>query len=163
MQAKTAIIIRHSYAENGENVADVNRALSVKGQNTAQNLLDMLNGEHRPQRIYTSHAKRALETARILNQNWNLPDVQWHVVRQLYVGGENAYLETIQYTEPSLNVVCLIGHNPDISYLAGRLCSGFRDGLAPCQALVLTNQSWQASLGSWQLAQNATPSAFKEI
>jgi phosphohistidine phosphatase len=162
MPAKTAIIIRHSYADNAHNVADVLRNLSPKGQETAQILLDLLDGKLRPQRLYTSHASRALETAKILNQAWKVPEAQWRVIRTLYIGGEDTYLDAIQHTDPDIDVVCLVGHNPSISYLAGRLCGAFRDGLLPCQALVLTNQDWRANLGTWQLAQNAIPSTIKD-
>ena len=63
---KKLIIIRHAKSDWSKNVSDLDRPISKRGIDDAETISDIFNSENlKPEAIYTSIAKRTIETSEI--------------------------------------------------------------------------------------------------
>ncbi len=75
--------------------------------------------------IYTSPYPRALETARIVAEAVSLPAEQFHIVPEMAAGGFRMGLLQTLTRKLSVNArVLCVGHEPDLSSVAGQLVGG---------------------------------------
>jgi phosphohistidine phosphatase len=78
--------------------------------------------------ILTSHLSRAVETARILSRAFR-PNVDVKVLKPLAPGGGAGGVIAGLSALPANTSVVLVGHEPDLSRLAGAFVLEHRDGL----------------------------------
>jgi phosphohistidine phosphatase len=142
MTDRTLVLIRHAKAANPEDVADVQRPLTARGQADAAAAGTWLAAEGLfPDVVLCSPARRARET--------------WHGVA-LTLGGEATHttvvydpvvyeassgqelLDLITTTGPEVRTLLVIGHNPTLSMLSSQLDPAATDdeGLHTCGVAV---------------------------
>ncbi len=125
---KTLLILRHgksSWADNG--MDDHDRPLKGRGKRSAKLIGETLKRlDLVPDRIVTSTAKRASETAVRVSKASGFHGALERT-RDLYLSGADSYVRTlIARAEASDERVMLVGHNPDCENLVHRL-SGARE------------------------------------
>lgn len=136
------ILMRHGHAEESRD--DYARRLTDAGRNAARRSGEALaKSGFRPQRILSSPAPRALETAALVADvcgDTGAVDVD----EALYLAEEAAYLTALRALPDTLHSVVLVGHNPTLSTLASKL-GGRGVELRPAEyvRLHLTLASWQ--------------------
>lgn len=116
---KTVYLLRHAKSAWDEpGLADRHRPLSKRGRDAAPLMGQRLRAhDHRPARIVSSPAKRALTTAQIVADELGIGARAVEIDERLYFGGPRAMCEVISETDDALDSCMLAGHNPDITRL----------------------------------------------
>jgi phosphohistidine phosphatase len=134
MTVRTLVLLRHAKAANPERVADSDRPLTARGHaDAAAAGAWLLSRGLRPTRVLCSPSRRTRET--------------WHSVRvalgdaasatdvvmepALYDSGATTALNLIRATDPAVDVLVVVGHNPTVSTISALLDPGtaVEDGL----------------------------------
>jgi len=119
--------LRHGKAEDiYAGITDADRKLTPEGiAEMRAEALALATLNPRFDLIYTSPYPRALETARIVAEAVELPAEHFHIVPEMAAGGfRMGLLQTLtRKLSPSARVLC-VGHEPDLSSVAGQLIGG---------------------------------------
>jgi phosphohistidine phosphatase len=127
MTVRTLVLLRHAKAANPERVADSDRPLTARGHaDAAAAGAWLLSRGLRPARVLCSPSRRTRET--------------WHSVRvalgdagdtaevvmepALYHSGAATALDLIRATDPDVDVLVVVGHNPSVSMISAMLDPG---------------------------------------
>jgi phosphohistidine phosphatase len=112
---KTLVLIRHSKAEP-HGTDDAARILTPRGQSDATAINRWLREERIvPDRVVVSPARRTRET-------WALAGIVPPVYDdRLYEASEEDLRQVVRDTEPGVETLVLVGHNPSIEQLAWAL------------------------------------------
>lgn len=144
---KTLYLLRHGKAEAGSSGSDADRQLSAKGEKQTRLVSTWIeNGNHVPRKIISSHASRAYTTAAILAQQLNIPLEEIDIQKAVYHGDALILKELIEYTDDTIDVLLIVGHNPAISDLANFFFQPTIDGLPTAGLAMLTFEmnSWRS-------------------
>ncbi|MBD2754116.1 SixA phosphatase family protein [Spirosoma validum] len=118
--ALTLYIVRHAKAEDRAIfMSDFDRKLTSDGVMAAARMGRYLKGEGvLPDVITSSTAPRASETAKGIAEQigYDLAKIDFN--EKLYEGGPKAYLAAINAVPETAQSAMIVGHNPDVSYLA---------------------------------------------
>ncbi len=119
---KTLTLMRHAKSSWKEAVqSDLERPLLEKGLKRTRLIIDFLQGkEFIPEMILTSHAVRALETARIMAYVFNVPDDKLRIEKSIYTASAEEYFDQFFDIPRQISHVLLVGHNPAITNFANR-------------------------------------------
>lgn len=113
------ILMRHGHAEESRD--DYARRLTDAGRAAARRAGQALaQSGFSPQRIVSSPAPRALETAALVAEACGSTGAV-EVDDTLYLAEEAAYLACLRRLPARLHSVVLVGHNPTLSALASKL------------------------------------------
>ncbi|GAB1405256.1 histidine phosphatase family protein [Lentimicrobium sp.] len=114
---KILYLLRHGKAEQSSPGSDADRLLSAKGEKQVKLLSKWFN-DHPPvpQKLVSSHASRAYETASLLARDLNIATID--IQKAIYYGDEETLDDIIRDTDDNIDVLLLAGHNPSISDLA---------------------------------------------
>ncbi|MCS6972081.1 MAG: histidine phosphatase family protein [Leptospiraceae bacterium] len=121
---KKLFLLRHAKAEPHDlRRNDYDRRLIDKGIHHAEKMAALMaQFRTRPQRIITSSAARAAETAEIFAKTLDLTDALTEN-EALYSASQQTYLQLIHKLDDQLDTVMLVGHNPVLEDLLVSLCS----------------------------------------
>ncbi len=125
---KTLILFRHGKAEEGEfSTRDYDRSLKERGEKDSKMMAQKLIERNTlPQLIIHSGAVRAEQTAEIIAHEIGL-SAPMKIVPWIYTGYSTAeFLELINTLPENIDTVAVVGHNPNITEIAVRLCRDFR-------------------------------------
>lgn len=113
---KTLFFVRHAQAKyNSPSGKDIDREIDQMGQAKAQLLANELKRNNfYVQKIISSPATRALQTAKILKEGLSISH-EISLEKSLYFGNRNDYLGLLYALPDELNSVMIVGHNPTIS------------------------------------------------
>lgn len=116
----TLYIVRHAKAEDRAMfMADHDRQLTSDGIIAAARMGRHL---HRktilPDVIISSTAPRAKDTAKVLAEQLGYDPAQVQLDEALFEGGPKAYMAAVNALPNATQSVMIVGHNPDVSYLA---------------------------------------------
>ncbi len=137
---KRLFIIRHARADRGSHQkSDPERPLSSEGERDAQLLGAVLRDQYHAHvdRMLCSPARRALQTAQILAQAIGFDEQKIEFREQIYDGSIEALIQLLLYTDDSIRVLMLIGHNPNLTFLANHLCLGSIETIPPGGGIIL--------------------------
>ena len=120
MQKKILHIVRHGKAlQEYYDIGDYDRPLIEKGIVKSEAAANQLLEKHdAPDLIISSHAARALHTAHIFARVMNYPHAKVQVNENLYLEGEDVMLGILKNLPDEVESVMMVGHNPDMTYLA---------------------------------------------
>lgn len=140
---KTLYLIRHATAEDGGNspmFRDFDRELTSTGIIQAARVGKyVVEKGHKLDLIISSMASRALETAKIMAEQWGIDADEIQQSETLYGGGARAYLAALNAVDESVESVAIVGHNPDISFFGEYLTRDDTGGqMEKSAVLVLT-------------------------
>jgi phosphohistidine phosphatase len=133
---KNLILIRHAKSSWDEPVSDKERKLTERGKNDAAlvslNIFDFLNDNFL---IYSSNARRAVETATIFASNFSFPVNEIILKEDLYTFDENQLEKSIKSLNNDFENVILFGHNAAITNFVNKFGDKFIENV-PTSGLV---------------------------
>jgi phosphohistidine phosphatase len=132
------ILLRHGEsADKQHGQADFERILTQRGIDSITRLaMHLTNEKLIPDYAIVSPAVRTKQTTQVLFEAMALK-LEPHFADDIYSGDELAYQSLINSTSNDWNCLLLVGHNPIISGLAGRLTGKTFISLLPGEAAVL--------------------------
>jgi phosphohistidine phosphatase len=116
----TLYIVRHAKAEDRATfMADHDRQLTSDGIMAAARIGRHLRDQAiLPDVFISSTAPRAKDTAKVMAEQMGYDPTKIELDERLFDGGPKAYLAAINAVQSSAQAVMIVGHNPDVSYLA---------------------------------------------
>ncbi|GAB3804163.1 phosphohistidine phosphatase SixA [Spirosoma humi] len=116
----TLYIVRHAKAEDRAIfMTDHDRQLTPDGTIAAARMGRYLHGKTiRPDVILSSTAPRAKDTAMVMAEQIGYDPAEIRLDSGLFDGGPKAYLAALNALPASVQSAMIVGHNPDVSYLA---------------------------------------------
>ena len=137
--SKTIILVRHSFAENGSfKTKDFDRELTAQGIQFAKlQSIKLSESFLNVDFIVSSDAKRAIQTAEILNEKINATN---GVSREHFLYSDYTTQEFINYIHAlanDLNSILIVGHNPTLANVANRLSDDFNESVSPGTILII--------------------------
>lgn len=116
----TLYIVRHAKAEDRAIfMADHDRQLTSDGVMAAARMGRYLKGKSiLPGVIISSTAPRAKDTAKVIAEQIDYDLTTIDLDEKLFDGGPKAYLAAINKLPDIIQTAMIVGHNPDVSYLA---------------------------------------------
>ncbi len=146
---KTLFLLRHAKSTwDDPQLDDFNRPLALRGEKALPGMARVLDTiEMKPERVYTSPARRALQTAQGIAKLLSSPiPVETH--DPLYLADINICLKFTQSLPEQLHSVMLVGHNPGMEELLECLCRGQSTGFIN---LKTANLAWlELHVSSWR-------------
>ncbi len=117
-------LMRHAKSDwSDPGTSDYDRPINHRGQKNAKRVgVWMVDNDFFPEKIVSSPAVRARQTAELLIQqlnNVNLEKVQFD--KDLYLASVDTLIECIQLYKSDLNSLMLIAHNPGMEQLVNYL------------------------------------------
>lgn len=133
------ILLRHGEsADKQHGQSDFERVLTTRGMASISRLAKhLLTEKIIPDYALVSPAQRTKQTAALLLDALALK-LDWHQESDLYYGGDLAYQNLIASVVREWSCILLVGHNPSISALVGRLTKKTHIGLHPGEAAILS-------------------------
>ncbi|MDR3162712.1 MAG: histidine phosphatase family protein [Helicobacteraceae bacterium] len=126
---KTILFIRHAKSDRPEFVSDFKRTLAERGREDAKRAAIRLPKEFLPDRIITSAALRARETAEIFAQTLKLAD---RLMIEDSIYNADNYLPIVQKIDDQYSTVFFVGHNPAITEACELLTGNFPLRMRTC-------------------------------
>jgi phosphohistidine phosphatase len=119
---KTLFIVRHAKSSwDITDIPDEKRPLLEKGKKRTKKVIDhLLEQKIRVDYIISSHAVRALETAKIMAHALHYPEVRIKIDPHLYFADGNGILDQFFDLPDRYENVMLVGHNPALSDFVNR-------------------------------------------
>jgi phosphohistidine phosphatase len=113
-------IVRHAKSSwELENISDIDRPLGLRGIRNAYEMARKLKIERNiPEKFITSPANRAMHTASIFINVFELSYEALKIDTRLYEQGSKEILEIIKSQPTELKKLMIFGHNPDFTQLA---------------------------------------------
>lgn len=140
------ILVRHAKSHQAEpGQKDMDRELTGSGYQQASRLGRYLYlKEMIPDKILTSHARRAIDTAQLIAEQLKLDSSQIEENEELYEASVRTLLSQIHGLDPLLKSVIIIGHNPAITHLGEHLLKDEIGNLPSGSMVFLTfvNLNW---------------------
>lgn len=140
---KTLRLIRHAKSSWQEPMLhDIDRPLKPKGVRRAQALAKQL-GTLPDTYVFTSPAKRALDTARIIHTQCNMTK-PIEIIQALYTFDAHDLLDCLHLLPDECNDVTVVGHNPALTTLVNHLSTVQFDNIVTAGyiELLLTVPHW---------------------
>jgi len=141
---KTVFFIRHAKSSwDDPALRDIDRPLNKRGRHDAPVMAKLLKEKGiRPDRIVSSPARRALNTAEAFAEEMGIEDI--FVEPRIYESMPDDLLQVVQQLDDSLDVVLIFGHNPTLYSLASIFSDMDLDNVPTCGIFEV-----QAAVNSW--------------
>ncbi len=166
MPKRRLTLIRHAKAgpTSVGGGGDYERALSDEGQREVVILGEHFRGtDFRPDRILSSTARRALQTAGGLASGWGQDPSTIVLTHELYLAEPVQLLGCVRESGDEVEHLVLVGHNPGLAVFWGWLTGGSVSGLPTCGAVLLEIdvEGWAGvDAGKGQLIDFVTPASL---
>ena len=142
--SKVLYLMRHGKAEDNPGVSDHDRALVDRGirdvRHQAQNHLSATI----PDKFIVSPSLRTSQTAQHIMEELEFSAGRIQYEGSMYLASVRQLLEVVNNLDNLWNTVCLIGHNPSITYLAEYLT---KDPIGSVKAAGIVKISYD---GTWE-------------
>lgn len=136
--SRLLIVMRHAKSSwENANATDHQRPLNEQGRGAAPKMAKWLAEQGwLPDAIVSSNAQRTMETTELLLTTWGKAiDVSY--TQRLYLAPAEAYLVEASRFSDSVRCGLLVGHNPGVSILAGKVDESI-DHMPTCSAAVFS-------------------------
>ena len=144
---KKLLLIRHAKSSwDDASIDDVDRPLNGRGKKNAPEMAQRLvKKDIIPDLLVSSHALRALETARIFAKEFNLGANDILIRNELYMAGPGAFEQVIQNIPDEYNTIAVFSHNPGITEFANSITKARIDNMptASIFAVKIKTDSWR--------------------
>lgn len=117
---KTLYIVRHAKSSwNYPELSDEERPLLEKGKKRTRKIIEFLREkEVKVNQIISSHAERALETARIIGHGIDYPPENIIISRQIYHATADQLFDQFFDMSDEVESLMIVGHNPTLTNFA---------------------------------------------
>jgi phosphohistidine phosphatase len=129
---KRIYLVRHAQAASKKSGrSDFDRRLTKKGTKEAYRMAKRLKDRGvRPDILISSPANRALETAAVFAEVLGYPPLKVKIRKDLYPDpNDDALFGVIRDTDPRLEALMIVGHDPSLSRLGSSLDVHFNEAL----------------------------------
>lgn len=111
---KKIYFIRHAKSPKDANLSDFDRVINKRGKGDIEFMALRLK-EHKikPQMIFSSSAKRAVQSAKILGKILKFDKIFY--TKKLYNASCEELFEFIKNIDENLDEICIVSHNPAIT------------------------------------------------
>ncbi|MDY6795592.1 MAG: histidine phosphatase family protein [Actinomycetota bacterium] len=135
---KIVILARHAKSSHKDtSLEDSDRPLKKRGLRDLESLQPVLVGhEHKPERIFSSIAKRAAESARVVAAFYGLEREGITCLDELYGASAREIVAFIRSLDDGLRSVMVVGHNPDLALAADLLRDEPFEAQVPTSAFI---------------------------
>ena len=128
---KTLFLIRHAKSSWNFDLRDHDRPLGKRGRRDVIKMGAFLEKNVKcPDKIISSTASRALNTATFLCDFWNYPEEQIMITPDLYHADTAAMIKIIATQKE--NTIALVGHNPGLTDLLNELADKWVSNIPTC-------------------------------
>jgi phosphohistidine phosphatase len=158
---RIVFLVRHAKSSwKDTSLDDKDRPLKKRGIKDLGLLKPVLiKQKHKPEGIYSSDAKRAAETAKILAGYYDLKKKHLTFCNELYASSAQEILDFIRNRDDELRSIMLVGHNPEMAQAASLLGSNSPEVVMPTSAVVC----FRLDLDHWcRLQENSGRMEFYE-
>lgn len=143
---KNLTIIRHAKSSWKHDVGDLERPIKKRGIADIVTVSKEFKIKHlHPEVVFSSPAKRALDTCNIFLKNIEFSYENVHISSQIYDFGGNTLIRFIKSIDNKYNNVMLFGHNHALTYFVNTYGDRFIDNL-PTSGLVV----FEFDIDSWE-------------
>jgi len=127
-------LVRHAKSSwKNPSLEDIQRPLNKRGLKNAPEMASRLEfTDVKVDLILSSPANRAITTATYLALGIGYEPDNIRQLQQLYFEGVSSMLGAINDTDPSVQTLMLVGHNPDMTSLFNKLCGYQTDNMPTC-------------------------------
>ncbi|BAO77154.1 SixA phosphatase family protein [Winogradskyella sp. PG-2] len=130
---KIIVLVRHGKSSWEFDVSDRKRPLKTRGKNDAKLIVNQFIKENRlPKNIFSSPAKRALDTCKIFAKSLSLPKNTIEVVDDLYDFGGESVIKFIKNLPDDYDEIMIFGHNHAFTSISNIFGSIFIDNVPTC-------------------------------
>ena len=149
---KNIVLVRHAKSSWEYHVSDDERPLQKRGISDAH-LVSREFSSHlfKPDKIFSSHANRALTTCKIFLENLNISDNELVITHKLYDFSGESVREFIKSIDERIENVMIFGHNFAFTSVSNRFGSVFIDNLPTCGLVWI-----QFDVDSWKAVDKGT-------
>lgn len=143
---KDLYLVRHAEASRQEaNVRDFDRPLSAHGEKDSILIGDRLTRRPKPEVVFSSPAKRAKTTGKILAMAIEYPTSSIIFDERIYEADLEDLLEVLRHVDNTISCTMLVGHNPALTQLVNVLGQSDIGNMPTCSVALL-----RFSSGSWE-------------
>ena len=146
MKKRVLHIVRHGKASwKYDNILDYDRPLKNKGIKGAYEVAEKLRAFVKPQLIISSPANRALHTATIFCRVLEYPLNELRLNEILYGSHEEVVFNLLVRTDPSVEALMIVGHNPTFTELANRFVVDEIENIptSGCVSITFESENWK--------------------
>ncbi len=131
---KTLYLVRHAKSSwKDQSLSDLQRPLNKRGHTSALAMGERLKQRDvEVERLISSPALRALTTARYLADAIDYDHQHIVIETPMYFSGIDAMLQLVQDSDPEINTLMLVGHNPDMTSFLNFLCGYHTSNMPTC-------------------------------
>lgn len=131
---KKLILIRHAKSSwDNPNLADYERPLNQRGRRDAEFMSKFIQSVvPKIDFLYSSSAERARETSEYFIQSYNLKPEQIKYEHGIYENGIRYLVKLIQNVPDDIEILAVIGHNPDITAISNAYTTTYFDNIPTC-------------------------------
>lgn len=144
---KNLTLIRHGKSSwDNTSLQDFERPLNARGWRDSPRMADMFaDFEDLPDQWVSSHATRALTTARVFAHHLQVPVESICVSEAVYETDAGSLLTYLQEQFPAARHIVVFGHNPGLEDLAQSLCPDFTQSMPTCAIVqfAMKIRSWK--------------------
>lgn len=135
---KTLYLVRHAKSSWKHDVDDHKRPLKERGESDGQLVSKKVSLEiEAPQKIFSSDATRALNTAKFFKSAWNIDEAHFESNHELYdFSGQNV-MRVIKALDDTLDRVMIVGHNHALTSIVNMLGNQYIDNVPTCGFVML--------------------------
>ncbi len=144
---KRLTLVRHGKSSwDFPSLQDFERPLNARGWRDSPRMADLFSQfEDLPDQWVSSHATRALTTARIFAHHARIAVEKIVISETVYETDAGSLLEYLKDQFPAAKHIVLFGHNPGLEDLAQTLCPEFTQAIPTCAIaqFAMKIKSWQ--------------------
>jgi len=148
---KILYLVRHAKSSwDNPGFDDAGRPLNKRGKSDAPMMGRMLAEKKEcPELMVSSHAKRALSTAKRIAKELDYPHKKIAVNEELYMADSGDFYKIIDAVPDSVNKLMLFSHNYGITYFANHIADSNIDNIPTCGIVRV-----DFKINSWQEIKN---------
>ncbi len=131
---KTLYLVRHAKSSwDFPDLEDIDRPLSSRGKHDAPLMGRILKKmKEEPDKIISSHAKRAFSTAKRIAEEIGYPKKDIEIETRLYMTGSSDFIDVISEQKKNVNSIMLFSHNPGITSFANSISDAAIENIPTC-------------------------------
>ena len=141
------ILVRHAKSDRSDrSLSDVERPLAARGERDAPDMAQRLLGRQNGlDAIYSSVARRAMETAEYFAEAFNIAVTEIHLRHDLYTFSPHDLVRALSELSDDFERAAVFGHNPAISGASSYLGGTNLGDLPTCAVVRLSvdAESWK--------------------
>lgn len=151
--AKRLLLIRHAKSDWGNaSLRDFDRPLNKRGKKNAPEMAArLIKAQIKPNLLVSSPALRALTTATLFAEAWQIAPKAIKQEPKIYEASEKTLLSIVNGFDDEYETVALFGHNPGITDFANLLSDGHIYNMPTCSVAII-----DFDLDSWALISSGT-------